>query len=128
MSRVGGEATDRSGLLATATGAALVYPAFVVGRRRPGIVLRVKATNLPAAIAVAPLAVQERPAARTAALLREERLERRDGVDLTSTGPAGEPGHGLIVALDRRRAIHFPRSGQPRLRRMEDVVPLIGNR
>jgi hypothetical protein len=83
----------------------LGHPAFLFRGWRPGIVLRIEATKLPAAVAVAPFAVQERSATRTAALLREQRLEGRDGVDLTSTGPAGEPGHGLIVALDRRRAI-----------------------
>ena len=44
MSRVRGDATERSGLLATATRTALVHPAFLFRGRRPGIVLRVETT------------------------------------------------------------------------------------
>ena len=42
----------------------------------------------------AAFAEEDRPAARAPPLLGEERLERRDGVDLASARPAGEPGMG----------------------------------
>ena len=43
-----------------------------------------------APLVVAPLVVEVGAAARAAPLLGEERLERRDGVDLPAAGPAGE--------------------------------------
>ena len=50
-----------------------------------------------------PLAVQERTAARAAPLLGEERLQRRNRVDLASARPAGEPGHVGNLGWTMRR-------------------------
>ena len=72
-----------------------------------------------APLLLAPLAVEERPAARTPPLLREERFERRDGVDHPSTGPAREPGHGLNPS-DGTGGGH-PIRRPSKLRRMEDA-------
>ena len=108
MARDPVRAADRSGRLPATSRAALLDAALLFRWRWPRIVLRVEPTHLPAAVALAPLAIQERPAARAATLFREQRFERGNGVDLTSAGPAGEPGHGLIVALDGCRAIRSP--------------------
>ena len=69
----------------------------LAGARRSGLVRGVHPTGDQAPLAVAPILVQVRPAARTAALFGEERLERRRGVDLPPAGAAGESGHTRIV-------------------------------
>ncbi|MDH4141984.1 MAG: hypothetical protein OEV61_05175, partial [Chloroflexota bacterium] len=51
-------------------------------RRRPGIIRRVPPPVALASLALSPLTVQECPAPRATALLGEQRLERRHGVDL----------------------------------------------
>ena len=68
-----------------------------------------------APLVVAPLVVQERPAARAAPLLGEQRLERRHGVDLATAGPARELRHPRIVADGQIRPVDAPAraSGRP---------------
>jgi len=68
----------------------------------------------------AALRVQVRAAARTVALLLEERLDRRDRVDLPSTGPTGDFGHLRIYApfepgrrTIRRAHLACPRPTKP---------------
>lgn len=80
-----------------------LFPAL---RRRSGLARCVHSLVCPAAFDVATLGVQVRAAARTAPLLREERLDRRDGVDLTAARPAGEAGHAVILA-----PVRSPRPG-----------------
>ena len=65
--------------------------------RRARVVRRVLAPDRLALLAVASLVAQGGAAARTAPLLGEERLERRDRVDLPAAGPARESGIGPSV-------------------------------
>ena len=75
--------------------------------RRPGIVARVLAPVHQAPVVVAPLVVEERAAARTAALLGEEGLELRDGVDLAAAGATGESRHVRSGGSEARAASTF---------------------
>jgi hypothetical protein len=64
---------------------------------RSGLVRGVEPTGDQAPVGVAPVLVEVRPAARTAALFGEERIERRRSVDLPPAGAARKSGHTRIV-------------------------------
>jgi hypothetical protein len=81
---------------------AVEHPTFD-RRRRSWIGIRILAPEQMPPVMLAAIGVEERSAARTPALLGEERLERRDGVDLAPAAPARKSGHDPILSSPKAR-------------------------
>ena len=99
------EARAGSGVLEAATAhlatLGLAPIRLALGRSRVG--RWVLAANRRAALVAASIVSQERSAARTAALLGEQGVERRGRVDLAAARPAGELRHARILAVTGSR-------------------------
>jgi hypothetical protein len=68
-------------------------PALAVRLGRTRVERRVLAPQVHPPLERPPIVTKVRPAPRATPFLREQRFERRDGVDLTTAGPAGELWH-----------------------------------
>ena len=87
--------------------------------RRARVVRGVLAADLGTPVVLAPIGVEKGATTGATPLLGEQRLQRRDRVDLAATRPAGESRHLRIVQAqygNRGRP-----SGLPKLRRTGDV-------